>query len=249
MQTTVLFFFVSTLLAQDARLEHARQVNLDRAEKLPTFVADEIAVRFQSPRIDPPEWRQVDTIESEIAVRNGRFTREHTRVNGKPWNKAHLPNGAGWSVQFGYELKALFDPACPNDIQYKETAEVRGKAVLEYTFRTPAGGCFGNVSIKNGLISPLKVSNPPRFGRFMIDEPDGNLIYFELEANDFPKGFPADPFKAIHKWDYVKIGEESWLLPVGFEIYGGAGRSGLWHVVVEYKNHRHFESSTSITFE
>lgn len=249
MRATILFLFAATVLAQDARLEHARQVNLDRAEKLLNFTADEIAVRYQSPRIDPPEWRQVDTIESEITVQNGRFTRQHTRVNGKPWNKSHLPNGAGWSVQFGHELKALFDPACLNEIQYKGIAEVHEKPAFEYTFRTAAGGCFGNISIKNGLLSALKADNPPRSGRFIIDDPSGNLIYFELEANEFPKDFPADPFKSINTWDYVKIGEESWLLPIGLEIYGGAGRSGLWHVVVEYKNHRHFESSTSITFK
>jgi hypothetical protein len=238
-----------TLWGQDARLEHARQVNLDRAGKLPDFVADEVAVRFRSPRVDPPQWQKVDTIESEIAVRNGRFTREHTLVNGKPWNKPTLPNGVGWSVLFGYELKAVFDPACHNDIQYAAAEERNGKSALLYTFRAASGGCFGNMSIKNGSFSPRKVSNPPRFGRFAIDNPGGNLLYFEVQATEFPKDFPSDPFKEIDTWDYVKIGDTSWLLPTGFETYGGAGRSGLWHVGVEYKNHRHFESSTNITFK
>ena len=32
-----------SLLGQDAALEHARQVNLEHAENMPNFVADEIA--------------------------------------------------------------------------------------------------------------------------------------------------------------------------------------------------------------
>ena len=33
------------------------------------------------------------------------------------------------------------------------------------------------------------------------------------------------------------------------EVFGGFTQGDLWHVVVEYKNHRHFEAATSITFK
>ena len=49
-------------------------------------------------------------------------------------------------------------------------------------------------------------------------------------------------------WDYVKIGDATYLLPISAEFVarrldGSAGR-----VRVEYKNHRHFEAATSVTF-
>ena len=59
----------------------------------------------------------------------------------------------------------------------------------------------------------------------------------------------ADPAKEINTWDYVKIGDASYLLPVGYEFIGGFTRESLWHVVVEYKNHRHFESSTGVSLK
>jgi len=43
----------------------------------------------------------------------------------------------------------------------------------------------------------------------------------------------------------VKIGNDSYLLPVGFEVSGGITDVDLWHLVAVFKNHRHFETSTT----
>ena len=53
-----------SLLGQDAALEHARQVNLERAANMPNFVADEIAQRYTR-HSDYSKWRLGDTIETE----------------------------------------------------------------------------------------------------------------------------------------------------------------------------------------
>ena len=249
MRPSAFFVLVLSLHAQDAALEHAQQVNLDRAANLPNFVADEVAVRFSSRHIDPPQWQRVDTIESEIAVRGGGFTRQHTTVNGKPWSKPKLPDGATWSVMFGYELKPLFGADCQRTIEYVGHEHIHSKAALAYRFQVPPNGCFGTFNIKDGFFSFLKIANPARTGRFLLDDPGGNLIYFEIEAKEFPKGFDSDPSTYIETWDNVKIGDTSYLLPVASEMFGGFKREKLWHVTVEYRNHRHFESSADISFK
>jgi hypothetical protein len=86
-------------------------------------------------------------------------------------------------------------------------------------------------------------------GRFLIEDPGGSLVQFEDEAHEFPKGWEADPITQTITWDYVKIGNDSYLLPVGFEVFGGITNGDLWHVVVEFKNHRHFEASSNLTFK
>src|SRR5580692_122241 len=73
-----------SFLGQDAILEHARQVNLERAAKMPNFVADETAKRSTG-HVDSPKWRYDDTIETEITVKGTQLTRQNWRRNGKPW--------------------------------------------------------------------------------------------------------------------------------------------------------------------
>ena len=233
-----------------AKLEHARQVNLERVAKLPNFVADETAIRYKSRHVDPPQWQYSDTIQSEISVRGADFRRQHTLLNGKPWNKP-FPY-FNWSVQFGGEIRPLFDTKCPTTIEPSGREELHGKPALVYRFTSKANGCFGSFTIRQGyfgVLSNPKRNSPPRSGRFFIDDPGGNLVRFEQEAHEFPKGFGADPMSQIVTWDYIQIGDVSYLLPVSMEIFGGFSGGHLWHVLVEYKNHRHFEAASSVSFE
>jgi hypothetical protein len=232
---------------QQAKLAHIREVNLERAATLPSFVADEVAVRYTSRHVDPPQWKFMDTIESEISVRGADFTRQNVRLNGRPWTKPNFPNFT-WSVDFGGELKPLFDPECKTEIVFDRSAEALGKPALIYNFRAPRDGCFGAFRIKNGSFSRLRTYRPPWTGRFVVEDPGGAVVEVMEEAHEFPKGFGSDPLTETIRWDHVKIGNESYLLPVSQEIYGGFVRQDLWHVVVEYKNHRRFEASSQVAF-
>ena len=245
------WILLSCALAQDPSqaLEHARTVNLERAATLPNFVADEIATRYKSRHTNPPQWQYVDTIESEISVKGAEFTRQNIRLNGKPWTKNSFPS-FNWSVQFCSELKPLFSSECNTAIQFEQREERNGRPVLAYRFQTPPG-CFGGFVIQFGLLGlgRTKRYKPAWTGRFLVEDPGGSVVEFENEAHEFPKGFGADPLQQTFHWDYVKIGDATHLLPIGAEIFGGFTQADLWHVVVEYKNHRHFESSTNITFQ
>jgi hypothetical protein len=236
------------LLAQEpsATLERARQVNLERAAALPNFVVDEYVQRYKSGHSDPPKWKLFDTIESELAVQGSGFTRQQVRRDGKPWKKPDLSD-FNWGNPFGYGIPSLFGAGCPTTFEFEKGENASGKEVLVYRYQSPPNGCFGNLNIRSWFSN--KTYNPARFGRIWIDLPAGNVVQFIEEIREYPKDFGADPWTQIITLDYVKIGEVSHLAPVSAEIYGGFQRGDLWHVLVEYKNHRRFEASTSIRFE
>jgi hypothetical protein len=52
-------------------------------------------------------------IVSEVTFQMGNPTRQHVRINGKPWNKPDLP-GLNFGIDFGTALRDLFDPECGN---------------------------------------------------------------------------------------------------------------------------------------
>jgi hypothetical protein len=226
----------------DPALERARQVNLDRLANMPNFIVDETAKRFKSPsKADPPEWKLVDTIQSEITFKGKEPTREHIRINGKPWNKPTFPE-LTWSPEFGTEIKPVFDPECPTEIAFEGRREARGKNLLAYIFTSPPDGCFGTAT--NGS----KHYNPAISGRVLVEDPGGSLIQSEEESVGFPKGFAVQSFKQVTSWGSVKIGDNSYLLPVAYEFFIGFASGDPWHVSVEYTNHRRFEADTSVTF-
>ena len=118
----IYFVRIPVVCGQEAipadRLEHFRAVNLQRLAGLPDFVADELVTRYKRSHANPTSWRHVDTIEAEIAVRGSSFARQHVRLNGKPWDKPTFP-GFNWDIQFGYEIKPLFNSECRTTIEFE----------------------------------------------------------------------------------------------------------------------------------
>jgi hypothetical protein len=250
------------LLAEDAILEHARQVNLERASHMPNFVADEVDTHFLD-RKGPGKWEHDWTAKDEITVKGNQITRGDIHWSRKPWSllrcmTAGLPvpslgkegpgvvcPGGGWGLPatgFAAALQPLFDPKCPTTLKFAGNDELRGKTVLAYQFDSPANGCFGN--LYGGF-----AYNGARTGRVLIDGPSGDVLQFEEEAFGFPREFAFVSRHQVMAWDYVKIGEASHWLPVSAEFVWTTDTALRVKADVEYRNHRHFESSTDIKYE
>jgi hypothetical protein len=227
-------------------LEHARRINLEYAANMPNFVADESAKRYRS-AAQSPAWRPYDTVEAEIAFRGRRAVRQQIRRNGKPWDQPFdaLP-GFKWYEGFETEISPLFDPQCPTTIEYEGRStmggRVDGRQLLDYRFSSPVDGCFPF------LYFAYQRYNPARIGHVFIDDPGGSAIQVDDEASGFPADFEFAGREEHMFWDYVKIGENSHLLPVRADFLVVYSSGVRYRVEVEYKNHRHFEASTNITF-
>ncbi len=224
------------------KLEHARSVNLDYAANMPNFVADEIARRYRSTS-QSPRWRPYDTVEDEITFRGRRAVRQQIRRNGKPWNQPFdaLP-GFKWYEGFETEISPLFDPKCPTTIEYKGRSTAAGRQLLEYRFSSPVDGCFPF------LYFTYQRYNPARTGIVYIEDPGGSVIQVDDQAGGFPADFEFAGREEHVFWDYVKIGNNSHLLPVRANFLVSYSSGTRYRVDVEYKNHRHFEASSAVTF-
>jgi hypothetical protein len=229
--------------AGSKELEHARRVNLEYAENMPNFVADETAKRYRS-TARSPSWSLYDQVESEITFRGRRAVRQHIQRNGQPWDQAFeaLP-GFKWYEGFETEISPLFDPQCPTTIRYQGRSTASGRHLLKYQFQSPVDGCFPF------LYFTYQRYNPSRSGHVFIDDASGSLIQVDDEAGEFPSDFGFARREEHMFWDDVKIGESSHLLPVRADFLVVYSDGTRYRVEVEFKNHRHFEASTRITFK
>jgi hypothetical protein len=228
--------------AAPREFEQIRTINLEYVSKLPSFIADELAVRMRKPK-GSDKWTNRDTIESEISFKGGDASREKIRLNGKPYNRpTHwLPGGPTWGVGFGTDLKPLFDRNCENQITFESRQEIQGEQVRSFAFRTPMDGCFGQGPYGYQLYGAEKA------GRILVDDV-GNVI--QMEHHEV--GMPADLGSGgtyVFRWGDVKIGDATHLLPIAedWTWYGPDGDT--WHVTASFHNHRHFEAATNLQFE
>jgi hypothetical protein len=227
---------------EPSQLEHIREVNLANAAKMPNFVADEKAMRFRG-QAGSLKTRLEDVIESEVVFQGSDATRQRIRINGKIWkSKSSWLPGLNWGVAFGDDLKPALARNCVSEVDFKGPVEASRRQLFAYRFQSPADGCFGPHTVLSGQF------NPARTGQILVDD-GGNVIQFEKTERGFPAGygFSAES-KEIVSWDYVKIGEASFLLPVAADYVFTYSSGDVWHIEVQYKNHRHFESSINFKF-
>ena len=223
-------------------LEHARRINLAYAANMPNFVADEIARRYRS-TTRAPDWRPYDTVEAEITFRGRRVERQQIRRDGKPWDQPFdaLP-GFKWYEGFETEINPLFDPECPTTLEFQGRSNAGGRQLLEYRFHSPVDGCFPF------LYFTYQRYNPARSGSVFIDDPSGSVIQVDDQSEEFPADFEFAGREEHIFWDYVKIGDTAHLLPVRVNFLVTYSSGTRYRVEVEYKNHRHFEASSNVTF-
>jgi hypothetical protein len=223
-------------------LERVREVNLARAEKMPNFVADEGAVRSVRGKGNS-KWKQVDTVESEVAFKGAEDARQHIRINGKPYTTATgwIP-GVNWGLGFAGYLNSVFDRDCANTFELGGHEVLRGKPVTVYRFQSPQDGCFG------AGVMGYRQYNAARTGRILVEDLGGNVIQMEFEVIQ-TASITSGNDKEVFSWDDVTIGDASHLLPVAADYNYPWANGDLWHITVQYKNHRHFESGTTIQFQ
>jgi CubicO group peptidase (beta-lactamase class C family) len=223
-----------------ALLERARKVSLDRVGKMPNFVADEIGHRFQSEGAGQP-WKLFDTVESEVSVKDSAISRENIRRNGVPSKKPlEKLDGPGWGMFFGVELK-MFHLECPTKFEFAGVERIGGRQLRAYRFNSPSGGC--NAKLRAGR----EEYEPARTGRFLIDE-RGEVLRYECEGRGVPEKFLLERVVETESWDYVTIGGSSYLVPVAASMSLFQADGTAWLARIEYRNHRHFESSAAVMY-
>jgi hypothetical protein len=70
-----------------------------------------------------------------------------------------------------------------------------------------------------------------------------------MKASGFPEGFEIAGWEEEASWDRVRIGDADHLLPVSASVIVRYASGSAWRVDLEYRNHRHFESSSQVRFE
>jgi len=223
-------------------LERVREVNLARAENMPNFVADEVALRSVRGKGNS-KWKQVDTVESEVAFKGAEDARQHIRINGKPYTTTTgwIP-GVNWGLGFAGYLNSVFDRDCANTFELAGHETLRGKRVTVYSFQSPVDGCFGPGTLG------YRQYDAARTGRILVEDLGGNVIQMEFEVIQTP-GITSGNDKEVYTWDDVTIGDASHLLPVAADYVYPWPNGDSWHVTVQYKNHRHFEAATTVKFQ
>jgi hypothetical protein len=87
-------------------------------------------------------------------------------------------------------------------------------------------------------------------GAIWIDKESSRVLRIEMEALNMPTAFPLDTVESAVDYDFVRIGDDKFLLPVHSEaLTCERGTSICSRNVIDFRNYKKFGADSSITFD
>lgn len=226
--------------AGDPLIEKARETVFDFVEKLPNFVCDQVTRRYESHKIQT-DWKYKDRLEVELLFTNSKEDYRNVRRNGKPLKKGSPEDSGQWSTgEFGSVLASLFHPESNAKFKFRSDSTAAGTAAKIYDYVVPKA--TSHWEIRMGF--PLK---PSYSGAVWLDSESGRVLRIEMGTKALPSNYPVDKVEEIVDYDWVKIGETKYLMPMkSTNLACQAGTFDCTKNEIEFKNYRKFNVESNI---
>jgi hypothetical protein len=126
---------------------------------------------------------------------------------------------------------------------------VRGHATSRFDFAVGKEHSTWNMAAASGGYGRTGPAYRPAYsGKVWIDKQRGEPTAIEMSAHGLPSGFPVDTVGSHTDWDFVKIGETKFLLPVRSETTSCDGIVCVKNDT-EFRDYKKFESNSSVSFD
>jgi hypothetical protein len=225
-------------------LADAAQYAANHEESLPNFICTQTTQRFVD-FTGQGGFRSVDLIVERLTYFDHRENYRVFMLNGQASNIAHTDlGGAMSSGEFGSVLKNLFSPDSDTQFTWERFFTLRGRRMNVYSYRVTAAKSEYHIRV------PLKrldiVSG--YHGLIFIDDRKHFVHRITQHADTIPPDYPVQDVSLALDYEYTRIGDSDYLLPLEFELRSREG-THLIKNEVTYDDYRKFAAETSITFD
>ena len=228
---------------QNQVLADAREHALNHDENLPNFICVQTTRRFEDFN-GHDGWRPIDIIVERLTYFEHREDYKVIEVNGQPANLPHDQlNGASSSGEFGSVLKSIFSPDTETEFSWQNWFTLRGRRMHVYSYRVALSK--SNYHIKVPLEKLDLVTS--YHGLVFIDALRHMVHRVTLHPDGIPPSFPIQDVSLALDYEFNRIGDADYLLPLQFELRSREGKL-LVKNDVDYDNYRKFTADSNITF-
>jgi hypothetical protein len=222
-----------------AATEHA----LNHEKDLPNFICTQTTRRFEDFN-GRNGWRPVDIIVERLTYFEHLENYQVIDVNGMPASIPHEQlGGASSSGEFGSIMKSIFSPETETQFSWQNWFTLRGRRTHVYSYRVAVSK--SNYHIKIPLRRLDLVTG--YHGLVFIDDHRRQVHRITVHPDGIPASFPVQDVSLALDYQYTRIGEEDYLLPLQFELRSREGNL-LVKNDVDYDNYRKFTADSNVTF-
>jgi hypothetical protein len=228
---------------QKKLIEEVRNYALTYTKQLPNFICNQVTRRYDDPT-GADFWRQHDVVNVRLSFNEQKEDYKVITVNGRMTDIAMEKLGGTISTgEFGSMMKEIFEPSTEAAFGFERWTTWRGRRTLVFNYRVEKSRSQYHV-----VAERTQDYVPAYHGLIYVDRDTTMVMRLTMDINEFPVGFPIQEVHNSLDYDFQKIGDHEYVLPLRAEVGSRSGRSRVKNEV-EFRMYRKFGAEASITFD
>jgi hypothetical protein len=224
-------------------LEEVRENALNYVKSLPDFICTQVTRRYADPS-GLEQWQSMDTLTVRLSYFEQKEDYKLILVNNRVTDQSYNSLGGSTSTgEFGTMLRELFEPRTQARFDWSRWATLRGRRnyVFAYRVALPHSQYHIVYERKMDIIAGYH-------GEVFVDRDTHLVTRLTSEAEDIPPSFPVQQTRTVLDYDFTKIGERDFLLPLHAEVRMRSDRL-LTRNDVEFRMYRKFSAEAQVKFD
>jgi hypothetical protein len=235
-------------IEQGKIIEKAREYVRNYTKNLPNFICVQVTRRDVDPTGTGNAWRHVDTISTKLSYNQGHEDYQVVLVNNVPADPGTTMEklgGATSAGEFGTMMRQIFAPESYAHFEWDHWGTLRGRPTYVFSYDIEQRYSQFHVTADKTLDIV-----PAYRGLVYIDkDTDIGMVTKVTEIPyDMPETFPIHDVALGLDYDFVKIGDAEFLLPLKSVNTSSRARYKSRNEI-EFRLYRKFGTESTIKFE
>ncbi len=238
-----------SLEEQGKIIASAREYALNYSKQLPNYLCLEVVRRAIDDHVSDAagseQWRSDDTVVMRLSYFEQKESYKIVTVNNHTAEDKTVDSLGGVTSQgeFGTMLREIFVPESEARFEWDHWAKLRGRKM--YAFSYDIDKPHSQYSI---LWEKTDKIVPAYRGLVYIDVDTNLIMHITLEPYDIPNSFPVRASKEVLDYDFQKIGDSEFLVPLKVVLTSRTTKY-LSKNEIEFRLYQKFGADTVIKFD
>jgi hypothetical protein len=224
-------------------LASARQVALDYASRLPSFLCTGTVRRYVN---QGHGFAPADTLTIEIGYYENRESYRLTEVNGTPVAMGYSDAlGMVSRGELGANMRTIFDPASAGEFHFERWTTAGGRRAAVYSYRVERAKAHYTITAYGG--GTAQRAETGLRGEATIDRETYGILRLHYMADAIPPGFPTRRMDVTVDYGSAEIAGAPYFLPLK-AVVETQDKLKTYRNDVSFGPYRKFSSDSSISF-
>ena len=229
---------------EQARLiDAARDYALNYSRQLPNFICLRVIRRYYDPSLKG-DWQHGDTITAKITYFEQKEEDTPISVSDRPdaENVSLFSLGGTMSVgEFGMDLRDIFSASSHTRFEWDRWGTLDGRWVYVFSYEVQQEN--SSYTVKYEQMDPIITGYK---GLIYLDKNTGMIVRFTLDPI-MPSDFPVKKAHTVLDYDYQKIGDSEYLLPLKSVLTSRLDRYASRNET-EFRMYHRYGAEATVTF-